>query len=105
MKKFALSALLLLGCAVASAGLIRNGDFENGKLDGWTSPQQPFGQVELFKVVPGGRNSSSKFHLRSCGDESNSYNKFITLVQDVNVVPSPDKKICFRRLCPGAAAL
>ncbi|MBQ9804056.1 MAG: hypothetical protein IJW35_04340 [Lentisphaeria bacterium] len=95
MKKFALSALLSLGCAVASAGLIRNGDFENGKLDGWTSPQQPFGQVELFKVVPGGRNNSSKFHLRSCGDESNSYNKFITLVQDINVMPSPDKKYVF----------
>ncbi|MBR2345927.1 MAG: hypothetical protein IKA71_09130 [Lentisphaeria bacterium] len=94
-KIIPVSALALI-CTALSAGVVSNADFESGDLSSWASRQQPYGQVELFKVIPGGNNNNSGgYHLKSSGDKNNRFNNFITLVQDIKTIPSAKKTYVF----------
>lgn len=68
---------------MGAGNLLKNGDFEQGSLTGWTSNQQGGGRVKLFEITTS--PAQGKYALVCRGDQANKYNGFITLVQPLEV--------------------
>ena len=87
MKKSTM-VLALLGCGMLTAfggeNLVKNGDFETGKLTGWNSNQQRGGEKTIYSVSAD-QKKSGNHSLSISGDQANKFKDFLSLVQRVTV--------------------
>ena len=97
MKKnmFFAAGGIMLSCSSLLAASLTNADFEKGTIKPWSSNQQSYGKVKLFKVVASDTDKTGKFQLKSCGDKNNKSNNFISLVQTIKVSPESRKTYQF----------
>jgi hypothetical protein len=87
MRYFVILSLLGFTSLLQAGNIVRNGNFENGKISPWKCAQQRAGKKTLHSISKNTR--FGKYCLKLCGDLQNKRNRYIILAQDLPIL---DKK-------------